>query len=377
MARPGGGGDSPPPPPPLTASTASTACDGYICPSKLRSFYNMPASNDGSSAISTAVFESGEDFSPGDLARFQRLFSLPENPVTSFRGNFQGDSTADCDIDPNQCGEANLDVQYLLGLSSKSPLTYWNAAGSETFATWITDVASDRSPPSVISISYGIVETYMSSSIKNTFNLEAMKLGLRGVTILVSSGDDGVAGTPVRYGSCGYVPSFPASSPYVTAVGATQGVEKGATEIACSSATGALITTGGGFSAYYDAPSYQTSAISTYFSRTQAVAGYSATGRGYPDVALAGHNYVIYDGGTLYSDVDGTSASAPVFAAMVTNVKALLAAAGKKPIGFLNPTIYAAGASSFNDITSGNNRCGSSGSSCCSEGFEAAEGWIQ
>ncbi len=51
-----------------------------------------------------------------------------------------------------------------------------------------------------------------------------MQLGLMGVTILSASGDDGVAGDLARSDPlyCGYFPQFPASSPYVTAVGGTQ-----------------------------------------------------------------------------------------------------------------------------------------------------------
>lgn len=51
-----------------------------------------------------------------------------------------------------------------------------------------------------------------------------MKLGLRGVTIVVSSGDDGVIASYARNHNtayCGYTPDFPASSPFVTTVGAT------------------------------------------------------------------------------------------------------------------------------------------------------------
>jgi hypothetical protein len=50
-----------------------------------------------------------------------------------------------------------------------------------------------------------------------------MKLSLMGVTLVAASGDDGVAGAPARTDPfrCGYYPMFPASSPYVTAVGAT------------------------------------------------------------------------------------------------------------------------------------------------------------
>ncbi len=44
------------------------------------------------------------------------------------------------------------------------------------------------------------------------------------VTLLSASGDDGVAGYKARGNTkmCGYWPQFPATSPYVTAVGGTQ-----------------------------------------------------------------------------------------------------------------------------------------------------------
>merc|ERR1711907_543394 len=99
----------------------------------------------------------------------------------------------------------------------------------------------------------------MAPSVMNTFNTEAMKLGAQGVTVFVSSGDDGVANFQARgdAANCGYTPSFPASSPYVTAVGATQGGVTGGSEVVCSSQTGGVITTGGGFSTQYTAPDYQ------------------------------------------------------------------------------------------------------------------------
>jgi subtilase family serine protease len=57
------------------------------------------------------------------------------------------------------------------------------------------------------------------------FNTAVQKLALRGVSVLASSGDDGVANQRAREddGYCGFYPSFPASSPYVLAVGATRG----------------------------------------------------------------------------------------------------------------------------------------------------------
>jgi len=105
-----------------------------------------------------------------------------------------------------------------------------------------------------------------------------MKLGVQGVTILVSSGDDGATAmsstgecycnyncgsgvyntywTGTSWSGYGYFPSFPATSPYVTAVGGTMGPNSGGTEIACqSNNAGGVITTGGGFSTYFETPS--------------------------------------------------------------------------------------------------------------------------
>merc|ERR1711957_876776 len=67
----------------------------------------------------------------------------------------------------------------------------------------------------------------------------------------------------------------------------------------------------------------------------------------------------------------------------VTAVESFLVANGVQfkrgtPLGFINPTLYKAGSSSFNDITSGNNKCcaGSPGSQvCCTQGFTATAGW--
>ena len=62
-----------------------------------------------------------------------------------------------------------------------------------------------------------------------------------GVTVLASSGDDGVSGAFRGPSGCGYYPYFPATNPYVTAVGGTMGAGANspasmAQEIACQGA---------------------------------------------------------------------------------------------------------------------------------------------
>jgi subtilase family serine protease len=186
-----------------------------------------------------------------------------------------------------------------------------------------------------------------------------------GVTVIASSGDDGVANfgcncnsaKKVSYDNCacqqdsgsvwvssqpakfnksmgfpewsgvGYFPSFPASCPYVTAVGATQGssnlvpqLDEG--EQACQSQLGGIITSGGGFSTYYKRPAWQDAAVDTYFRRVNGAGstlkpapGFNSLGRGYPDISLLGVAYGVYINTIIYS-LYGTSASAPAFAAM-------------------------------------------------------------
>ena len=73
------------------------------------------------------------------------------------------------------------------------------------------------------------------------FNYYAAFAGLIGVTLVAASGDGGAAEVMEPH-QCGqsYELLFPASSPYVTAVGATQGIESGTAEVGCSTSTGAL-----------------------------------------------------------------------------------------------------------------------------------------
>ena len=186
--------------------------------------------------------------------------------------------------------------------------------------------------------------------------------------------------------SCSQFDSLPLTS--LTTVGATQGPEEGGKpEVACAATNNnTFITTGGGFSNHFSTPAYQSSVAQAYLSNASNSfgAGFNAKGRGYPDVALIGHLYPVIVGGEQEVK-DGTSASTPVMAAIISLVNARRIAAGKPTVGFANPALYAwAGdASIFNDVTWGSNECtalggGGLGSQpvCCAEnGFRAAKGW--
>eukprot|EP00027_Filamoeba_sp_ATCC50430_P004568 CAMPEP_0168555022 /NCGR_PEP_ID=MMETSP0413-20121227/8102_1 /TAXON_ID=136452 /ORGANISM="Filamoeba nolandi, Strain NC-AS-23-1" /LENGTH=702 /DNA_ID=CAMNT_0008585823 /DNA_START=63 /DNA_END=2171 /DNA_ORIENTATION=+ len=188
-----------------------------------------------------------------------------------------------------------------------------------------------------------------------------------------------------------FVADYPTSSPYVTSVGATQFITNTAgqvtEEVVCSILTGAIITTGGGFSVYQTAEDYQTQAVIDWYNTAGSTLppsySFNTKYRAYPDVAFNGHNYLIY-----YSDqtsdscpcsktvVDGTSCASPAFAGLVTLLNDNLLNSGKTPLGFLNYLLYQMSAdspSTFTDITSGNNFCNRA--YCCTYGYTAVKGW--
>jgi len=184
---------------------------------------------------------------------------------------------------------------------------------------------------------------------------------------------------------------FPTSSPYVTSVGATEFSSlDGKTvngESAASLKGNAIITSGGGFSAEFDRPDYQAAAVQAYESGSTAkppAATYDSSKRGYPDITLSGHNYRVWgpagDKATTCPckefGVDGTSASSPALAGLLSLINGQLLKAGKSQLGFVNPLLYAAHAADgkiFKDVTTGDNKCTSS--LCFTEGYVAGEGW--
>lgn len=197
------------------AGTAAQTPTASIKPIDIMKYYNM--SNVFGSSESTQAAYSGykNHFSPMALAYFQKNISIQAlQPALSVGGYVTDDSALNS-------AEGNLDIQYLMGLSQGSPTTFWHSNGG--LSQWLIEVANTPNPPLVLSISYGADESSTSKSEHHVFTTQAMKLSVRGVTILTASGDDGVHSPLARLNalSCGYQPGFPATNPYVTAIGAT------------------------------------------------------------------------------------------------------------------------------------------------------------
>ena len=246
----------------------------------------------------------------------------------------------------------------------------------DDLVTWITNLANTHTHTDVYSIVYVWMESeLLGGSAASAFNTEVMKVCAMGVTVIAASGIDGAPGYLYENSTtsnCGYDAVFPASSPYVTAVGSTMGIEVGSAEVTCQSDLGGNITSGGGFSALFPAFAEQKSAISGYFSKVSPspYGGYSYTGRGYPDVSVAGKDLVVVIGDYYYL-LSGNSPS--IVAGMISLINAARKSSGRPSLGWINPLLYTNQGSFANDVTKGDNRC--TAEACCKQGYYAASGW--
>merc|ERR1719384_228909 len=308
--------------------------------------------------------------------------------------------------------EAELDTQYITA-TGKGIYTYvYYIDSDDIFVSLAESILDTDIPPLVVSISYGADEYELGQDWVTRCNEEFGKLALIGTTVLASSGDSGIRGNDddclygdgvydqnvgsktgkVSRGSSkqsgsssastqsgySFVASFPASAPYVTAVGGTEG---GLVQDDVSSSTGetAWLYSGGGFSTYFDAPDWQQNAINGYLAKKNIdfpdESRFTSSGRAYPDISAQSVDYVIAYDSAFYL-VSGTSASSPTVAGMISMINYARIKAGKTSLGFLNPTLYSLYDSDpdlyFNDVTEGYNI------GCEVDeniGFYAAKGW--
>jgi len=238
---------------------------------------------------------------------------------------------------------------------------------NEPYLAFLTHVLAQDNLPHVFSSSYGDDEQSVPYSYAKRACAGFAQLGARGISYFVSSGDAGVGSNGTCYSNDGkntyeFTPNFPTSCPWVTSVGGTANFnpETAVTRFA----------SGGGFSNYFSAPSYQQSTVNAYIKSLNGEHDglYNKSGRAYPDVAAQGNHDVIVWAGNIRT-VGGTSASSPNFAAVIALVNDALLAAGKPTLGFLNPWLYSKAYKTFTDVTIG------SSFGCNTTGFPAQAGW--
>ncbi len=394
----------------------------FLCLPAIFERYNVPLGTKGSGAAfgnsqGVVAFEEQYIDFAGDLRRF--AFDL---------GLVYQAPTIDGVNDPTNPGEeSTLDIQYIMGMGQNIPTTFVSLSGSGPakppgdgayVLEWAMHVSNLTAPPLVTSVSYGDTEDgyfikFGSFSYIQRMEVELAKMAARGLTVLAGSGDAGVSNVGEQGNdisdtdpTCSpFRPFYPSNSPYVTSVSSTflstnylpvcqanlpvstfQSLPiicQQVGEIAVGVSQGMFWTTGGGFSNMSSNPTapWQKDVVAKYLATAKLPPSqlYNAAGRGYPDVATLGHNLLMQYSGNL-TTVDGTSASGPVMAGLVSLINDVRLRAGKPSLGLLNPLMYQAAAErsqAFMDVTVGHNNDGDQQPKCgaypstCPDGFKS------
>ncbi|KAK4871151.1 hypothetical protein LT330_000388 [Penicillium expansum] len=380
------------------AMSATPDCNSIITPQCLKDLYNIgdykADPTNGNKVAFASYLEEYARYS--DLALFEKniaTFAKGQNfSVIQYNGGLNDQHSS------GSSGEANLDLQYIVGVSSPVPVTEFSTGGrgelvpdldqpdpndnnNEPYLEFLQNVLKlhKKDLPQVISTSYGEDEQSVPEKYaRSVCNLYA-QLGSRGVSVIFSSGDSGVGAacqTNDGRNATHFPPQFPAACPWVTSVGATTH----------TAPERAVYFSSGGFSDLWARPKWQEDAVSEYLENLgDRWSGlFNPNGRAFPDVTAQGENFAIYDKGSL-SSVDGTSCSAPAFAGVIALLNDARIKAKKSPMGFLNPWLYSKGRTGLNDIVDGgstgcdgNGRFsgpGNGGPSIPGASWNATKGW--
>ncbi|GJJ09944.1 hypothetical protein Clacol_004168 [Clathrus columnatus] len=238
------------------------------------------------------------------------------------------------DVSSTSEEEADSEFEYVIALAPSVNTSFYSidSTSMNGFIDLVQSLLDNEDPPKVLSTSLGFNEADIPQDTADMLCQDLMQLTARGVTLIVATGDGGVAGEqPSEEQQCtSFQVTFPASCPWVTAVGSTSGIPE----------VGANFTNGG-FSNYFTTPPYQHILVREYLHKlgTTNMGLFNPKGRGIPDIVVQGTNLPSIIGGDLQLG-SGTSFSASIVAAIVAHLNGGLLAAGRSPIGFLNPTLY-------------------------------------
>ena len=328
---------------------AAAASVSYT-PLQLAAAYQLP---DGDGAGQTiAIIELGGGFGQDDLDTYFGGLGLTPPSVTAV--SVDG-ATNVAGQDPDGAdGEVLLDIEVAGAIAPGArQLVYFAPNTDDGFVDAITQAAHADPAPTAMSISWGQSEDQWSAQGRTAMDDALADAALLGVTVTVAAGDNGSTDSSTDGAQHA---DFPASSPHALGCGGT------ALHLAADGSVASETVwddggqggaTGGGVSDVFPVPDWQAAAGVP----VRAGAG-GAAGRGVPDVAAVADpqtGYQVLVDGTA-TVIGGTSAVSPLWAGIVCR----LAAALGRPLGLLQPAIYA-GASAgtvppgFRDITSGSN----------------------
>ncbi|HET8852258.1 MAG TPA: S53 family peptidase [Ktedonobacteraceae bacterium] len=309
-----------------------------------------------------------------DVDAFDQQFGLPPIKIQIISPINEPESDPNKDK-PGWGQETTLDVEIIHALAPDAGIVVLTSPVAETEGTLglpefrqLIQYTIDHHLGNIISNSWGASEATLKDQagqqeIQKWETLLQKATTQEGVTFFASSGDNGATDfTDLQSKHLAPTPTigFAADSPWVTGVGGTS-LRQGK-EIAWNDSEG-------GFSAFYPTPPYQQTlpaSVQSLFQNRRGVPDVSADA----DPATAMANYV--DGS--WTQIGGTSASAPVWAALC----AIADQMAGHPLGFINPGLYKVAASSiyaqaFHEITVGNNSVDNGTVNV--KGYSAMPGW--
>ncbi len=377
---------SQPPPPPTDQQCRKQIGVPCYSPQEIRRAYNIdPVLNAGytGKGESIVIIDSfGSPTIQKDLKIFDAGFGLPDPP--SFK---EYAPLGKVKFNPNDntmvgwAAETTLDVEWSHAVAPDANIVLMTSPVAETQGDmgmpeflYLEQYALKHHLGNIISQSWATTENTLFNhpggrQILKNFETFYQQADGQGVTIFGSSGDDGVANPDVN-GKIFPFPTvnFPASSPYITAVGGTNLMASIHGQY--QSETG-WSGSGGGISQFFPEPAYQQAYLPS--SDQQLLNGF----RGLPDIAYNASGdtpVLIYlsfiPGQAGWYLIAGTSEGSPQWAGIIADGNQW---AGR-PLGFINTALYQIGAgkdgaTSYHDILKGNN------SSHGIQGYNCGPGW--
>jgi len=266
-------------------------------------------------------------------------------------------------------GEETLDVEAVHGMAPAAKIVYVGAPNNFQDLDAALNYVVDKDVAPIVTNSYGWDTELLHPGFIKPVEDTIMQGVIEGIGIYFSSGDNSDESQVVGYQTA----DWPASSPFVTAVGGTTLGVGASNNYLFETGWGTTTSTwngtawattppgpwlygaGGGVSRLFAEPSYQQGVVPSSVFTAQG-----RTGRAVPDISaladpnagyLIGETQTFPDGSVKYSEyrIGGTSLASPIIA----GIMALANQAAGHPLGFVNPLLYGLGGSAaYNDVVS-------------------------
>jgi subtilase family serine protease len=344
------------------AATAATDNDSYT-DTQIAQAYKLStlyAAGHSGASQTIALYEL-EPFSSTDLAAFQKCYGTAVKVTTINEDGGPGTGAGS--------GESIMDLENIVALAPSAKILVYQApdtvSDSQSVALYDDMISPDNAKQ--LSTSWGLCELDEGTSTIRAEYPVFQEAAAYGETVYAAAGDDGSEDC-LEDGTANdskLSVDDPGSDPYVVSVGGLRlssltPAESVWNDHTVSDGGDGEGAGGGGISAEWQMPTWQigTGVINKYSSHTVCAAGTFYYCREVPDVSADADpdvgGWVIYYRGTWQGGNGGTSAAAPLWAALTAVINSGCTSGA---VGFDAPRLYevARNAGNLTDVTSGNN----------------------